>query len=88
MSDTFDKVKAVIIEIMANDDAEAAQMKESITAETNLADDLSADSLDLLEIVQEVEEQFGISVSDDQAADFATVGQAAAAIDAMLAETA
>lgn len=88
MSATFDKVKAIIIEIMANDDAEATQLGESITADTNLADDLSADSLDLLEIVQEVEEQFGISVSDDQAADFATVGQAVAAIDAMKAETA
>lgn len=83
MSNTFEKVKAIIIEIMANDDAESATLAESITAETNLQQDLDADSLDLLEIVQEIEEQFDISVSDDQADQFTTVGQAATAIDSM-----
>lgn len=82
-TDTFEKLKAIIIEIMANDEAEATALAQSVTAATNLQQDLDADSLDLLEIVQEIEEQFNISVSDDQAEQFTTVGQAVDAINAM-----
>ena len=47
-----------------------------ITEATHFRDDLSADSLDLYELVMELEDTYGISVSEEQAAKIATVGDA------------
>jgi acyl carrier protein len=43
---------------------------------TNFKDDLEADSLDLYTLVQELEDTYGVRISDEQAADILTVGQA------------
>lgn len=43
---------------------------------TNFRDDLDADSLDLYELVMELEDTYGISISEEEAAEIATVGQA------------
>jgi len=43
---------------------------------THLRDDLDADSLDLYELVMELEDTYGISVSEEEAADIQTVAQA------------
>jgi acyl carrier protein len=49
---------------------------EQIRQETRLREDLDADSLDLYELVMELEDTYGISVSEEEAADIETVGDA------------
>ena len=46
---------------------------ETITVDTNLIDDLGADSLDVVELVMSLEDVFGISISDEDAAQLYTV---------------
>lgn len=50
--------------------------KESITPETSIIDDLGADSLDIVEIIMAIEQEYGIEVSDDEAETIRTVGDA------------
>ena len=47
----------------------------SVTPETNLIDDLGADSLDVVELIMDLEDEFGISISDEAAAELYTVGR-------------
>ena len=47
-----------------------------VTEATHFRDDLDADSLDLYTLVQELEDSYGVTISDEQAADILTVGQA------------
>ena len=47
----------------------------SINSETNLLDDLNADSLDAVEIIMAIEDEFGIEIPDDLAESLKTVGQ-------------
>ena len=47
-----------------------------VTEATHFRDDLSADSLDLYTLVQELEDTYGVRMSDEQAAKVQTVGQA------------
>ena len=46
---------------------------ETITPDTNLIDDLGADSLDVVELIMSLEDMFGISISDEDAAQLYTV---------------
>jgi acyl carrier protein len=55
---------------------------ELITEQTRFKDDLDADSLDLYTLVQELEDAYGVRVSEEQAAEILTVG---AAVDFVLA---
>ena len=48
---------------------------DSITMDTNLIDDLGADSLDVVELIMSLEDRFGISISDEDAAQLYTVGK-------------
>jgi acyl carrier protein len=49
---------------------------DAIGADTRFKEDLEADSLDLYTLVQELEDTYGVSMSDEQAARILTVGQA------------
>jgi acyl carrier protein len=53
-------------------DVDRAQISDS----THFRDDLDADSLDLYELVMELEDSYGISVSEDEASRIETVGDA------------
>jgi len=65
----FDKFKACAVEIL-NVPA------DKVTLEASFADDLDADSLDLVEFVMELEESFGITVEESELDGVETVGQA------------
>jgi len=64
--DTFDKVAVIIAEKLSIDPS-------SIKDESTLQD-LGADSLDIVEIIMRLEEQFGIQIKDEQAEGLETVG--------------
>jgi acyl carrier protein len=59
--------------------------KEKIKMDSNFVNDLGADSLDTVELVMELEEEFDINIPDDAAEKIQTVGQAVAHIDSSLA---
>ena len=46
---------------------------DTITLDTNLVDDLGADSLDVVELIMSIEDEFGVSISDEEAATLVTV---------------
>ena len=46
---------------------------ESITMDTNIVDDLGADSLDVVELIMSLEDSFGVTISDEDAAELYTV---------------
>ncbi len=50
--------------------------REKVTPETSFINDLGADSLDTVELVMELEEEFDISIPDDDAEKIQTVGEA------------
>ena len=64
----FQKVKSVLAQQFELD-------PESITMDTNLIDDLGADSLDVVELIMSLEDEFGIAISDNDAAQLYTVGR-------------
>ena len=49
---------------------------DQVVPEARFADDLGADSLDLVELVEALEEEFEVHIDDDELADIATVGEA------------
>jgi acyl carrier protein len=51
-------------------------MKEEVTDNAKFVDDLGADSLDTVELVMALEEEFGIEIPDEDAEKLATVGDA------------
>lgn len=67
MTDIAERVKKVIKESLA---------KDSVTESSNFIDDLGADSLDVVEIVMDLEEEFGITIEDSDAEHIRTVGDA------------
>ena len=55
---------------------------DSISADTNIVDDLGAESLDVVELIMSVEDEFGFSIPDEDAAELVTVGKLAEYIEA------
>ena len=72
--DIESKVKAIVAEQLGVDESE-------IKRETSFVNDLNADSLDTVELVMEFEDEFDMSIPDDQAEKIQTVGQAIEYID-------
>jgi len=69
MSQVFDRVKEIIVEQL---DAE----EDQVTMEASFRDDLDADSLDVVELVMELEDEFDIEIADEEAEKIVTVGDA------------
>src|SRR5687767_15985577 len=66
-------VKERVIDIVAE---QLGVSKDQVTPETSFVNDLGADSLDTVELVMELEEEFDINIPDDAAEKIQTVGQA------------
>lgn len=63
----FDKVKEIIVEQLGVD-------AEDVTMESSFVDDLGADSLDIVELIMALEEEFDLEIPDEEAEKFPTVG--------------
>ena len=75
--EVFDQVKEILVERLDIDE-------DDITLEAHLRDDLKADSLDLVELIMDLEERFGVKISDEEAQGIGTVGEA---VDFIVAAT-
>lgn len=69
MADTFERVKKIVVDLLGVE-------PDKVTPGARFREDLEADSLDLVELIMEFEEQFGGTISDDAAQQIRTVGQA------------
>ena len=69
-ADIFDRVKKVVVEQLEVEDP------DTVIAEASFANDLKADSLDVVELVMALEEEFDIEIPDDAAESIQTVGDA------------
>ena len=67
--DTFEKVKGIIVERLSVDE-------KDVTENASFIDDLGADSLDTVELVMALEEEFGLEIPDEEAEKIVSVGDA------------
>jgi acyl carrier protein len=74
----FEDVKAIIVEVLGVD-------PEKVTPEASFREDLEADSLDQVELIMAFEDKFGGEISDEDAQQIATVGDAVAYIEKLMA---
>ena len=65
----FESVKGILVEQLGVD-------VETVSMESNFIDDLNADSLDIVELVMAMEQEFGISIPDEEAERIKSVGDA------------
>ena len=69
MSDIEAEVKAIIVDKLALDESE-------VKRESSFANDLGADSLDIVELIMDFEKEFGVSIPDEESENIQTVGDA------------
>jgi len=67
MADTLERVTKIIVDRLGVEESK-------VTLESSFKDDLGADSLDVVELVMELEDEFDMEISDDDAEKIATVG--------------
>ena len=72
---TFDKIKGIIAEQLGVE-------QDAITMDTNLMKDLEADSLDAVEIIMAIEDEFDIEIPDEDAEKFQTVADIVGYVEA------
>ncbi len=68
MADIFETVKKIIVDRLGVDESK-------ITLEASFKEDLGADSLDIVELVMELEDEFDMEISDEDAEKISTVGE-------------
>ncbi|NDV87966.1 acyl carrier protein [Aurantimonas aggregata] len=74
MSDTEERVKAIVAEHLGLDPTK-------VESNSEISDDLGADSLEVVELVMRFEEEFGIDIPDDEAEKIVTVDHAVKFLD-------
>lgn len=77
MADVFDRVKTIIVDRLGVDE-------EEVTLEASFKDNLGADSLDIVELVMELEDEFELEISDEDAEKISKVGEVVEYIKARL----
>ena len=65
----YERLKKIVVEQLGVDEAD-------VKPEASFVDDLNADSLDLVELIMSLEEEFGMEISDEEAEKIKTVGDA------------
>ncbi|MFN2519903.1 MAG: acyl carrier protein [Candidatus Limnocylindria bacterium] len=65
----YDRLKKLVVDQLGVDEAE-------VKPEASFVEDLNADSLDLVELIMSLEEEFGINIPDEEAEKIKTVGDA------------
>lgn len=70
----FDKVKELIVDQLGADE-------DAVTAEANIQDDLGADSLDIVDLIQTIEDEYDLSIPDEAVESIKTVGDIVAYIE-------
>ncbi len=65
----FDKIKDILVEQLGVEE-------DDVNMDSNFTDELNADSLDIVELVMAMEQEFGISIPDEEAERIRTVGDA------------
>lgn len=73
----FEKLKVIIAEVLNVD-------TEEISLDTTFIEDLGADSLDVFQIITGIEEEFDIEISNDDAEQIITVGDAVEQVQKMI----
>jgi acyl carrier protein len=68
MADTLERVKKIIVDRLGVDESK-------VTLEASFKEDLGADSLDVVELVMELEDEFDMEISDEDAEKISTVGE-------------
>ncbi len=74
MSTTYDRLKKIVVEQLGVEESE-------VNPEASFVDDLNADSLDLVELIMSLEEEFGMEITDEEAEKIRTVQDAVEYID-------
>lgn len=67
--DVFEKVKKIIVEQLSAEESE-------VTPDASFIEDLGADSLDIVELIMALEEEFGVEIPDEDAEKITTVSDA------------
>ena len=79
MASVLDRVKGIVVD-------QLGVAEEEVTAEASFVDDLGADSLDVVELVMALEEEFGVEIPDEDAEKIITVGEAVKYIESHAGE--
>jgi acyl carrier protein len=74
MADTYTEVQVIIVDLLGVDESK-------VTPDARFREDLEADSLDLVELIMAFEDKFGGEISDEDAQQITTVGDAVTYID-------
>lgn len=69
MADVFERITKIVVDRLGVEES-------AVKLEASFKDDLGADSLDVVELVMELEDEFDMEISDDEAEKISTVGDA------------
>ena len=79
MATTMERVRDIIVDLLGVE-------PEQVIPEARVREDLEADSLDLVELIMAIEEEFGGEISDEDAQKITTVGEAVAYVEERMTE--